>query len=1071
MPRATSAFQVSLCLAFCFLVLPACGGGGGAPAIAPVPTFEIVSVTATPDTFDEGTAPTVSLTVTSSLEPDSSTWRQVAGPSVPLTADGSGGATADLAGLEVAVDVAFVFEVEVVRDGEVRTEQVTVVCNAMTISPVPAAPMQIGGSTKAAAYLETETASWALYNVGNRFSATMIGSLPGSEFDIYVPGYIHDIQLVTYQGGTYALLAMGTEGIAVVACADPTHMQLMHSVQVNYFQDGLTFAEGGGSILENEEIASVTAPIVALESDDTTLWIADEGYGIHRTALTNVIGLPDAFAPVLEPDGTLLIDHEVFTLQYAGERPWGGPHSLRLIENKLFAALGFLGMGIFDPVTLAQVGSYNLYTDASVREDWFIDMDVVDEVQPGYLDAFTGMPDYRQASFEILEVWKNDVDAPTPWADFDRYGKYYYNARDVDVATYPHPGGGTPTSIAYIAYGLGGLIAVDVTGFTEADAGDGFLVAAYLGQAPAVPAHGPDKPIGEQTQSLYPYFGAGMLKEAGAVAVEADGPYVFWTDHFAGLVAMQGGEDPASNWKGAAAPYDNDDPSLADGILGDHWPDYEFVFSYDMSPYDPLDHESLPAWMYADPSALVTGEVNGHGSVFLLLPGRAFEEGGGTDLLLAAGAGGLNFVDILSLTDGDMADRYEVLANFPSTNEIGAAADGSPTQAIAIGHTQGIAASSRYLYVADGPHGLTAWRIADDEGVPIDDIHVVGNTLQDEYPVTVGETTVYPATHAWGVVYDEASQSAFALCQSVGLRRVPVADIEAGLGTVGAPLLMQPQPTDLFEHNGDFGTVDGLQWQDHAYDVEIRGTLAYVADGSNGLTIYDVSKDPTDMASGFVVANIGAGSTRPPLGRATGISLWTDPTTARTYAFIAAGPRGIGVVDVTDLQNLAFVKVFEPIKIEDEKVGHADGRAVDVQVIGDVAYFSYSSFGVVAYAIADLIEPVPEGVDPLEIWKRSGEVLEYDHRPIALARFKLDWLEGYEGVDGEALYMTHTHIAGKRMFYVGYGAAGVAVIDWSDAAAPQLVEVVPTVHEATAVTIANGRLYIADHDGGVLVCR
>ena len=59
-------------------------------------------------------------------------------------------------------------------------------------------------------------------------------------------------------------------------------------------------------------------------------------------------------------------------------------------------------------------------------------------------------------------------------------------------------------------------------GNKTADAVDNFLTASYLGYAPAVPAHGPDAPTGAQSQSLYPYFGAGMLKESGIVDVEVD---------------------------------------------------------------------------------------------------------------------------------------------------------------------------------------------------------------------------------------------------------------------------------------------------------------------------------------------------------------------------------------------------------------------------------------------------------------------------------------------------------------------------------------------------------------------
>jgi hypothetical protein len=265
--------------------------------------------------------------------------------------------------------------------------------------------------------------------------------------------------------------------------------------------------------------------------------------------------------------------------------------------------MGFLGMGIFDPDTLQQVGAYNLYTDATVDEDWFIDMDVSAVVRSDagdpFIDDFTGMPDYRQASFEITDVWHGDVDCGlkldwcTPWAAFDRYGKYYYRARAIDVATYAGNGGGDRT-IAYIAYGLARLVAVDVTGYDTAtppnDPGTGdwgnYLKAAYLGYAPAVPANGPDSPTGTDAKSLFPHFGSGMLKEAGAISVQvsldgADGEAtigkVYYSDHFAGLVVMDGAENPA-NWKDASCPAngcDNDtDPA---NVLGDHWPDYEFV--------------------------------------------------------------------------------------------------------------------------------------------------------------------------------------------------------------------------------------------------------------------------------------------------------------------------------------------------------------------------------------------------------------------------------------------------------------------------------------------------------------
>ena len=106
-----------------------------------------------------------------------------------------------------------------------------------------------------------------------------------------------------------------------------------------------------------------------------------------------------------------------------------------------------------------------------------------------------------------------------------------------------------PTTIAYIAYGLGGLIAVDVTGYDTDTPRD-----EYLGYAPAVPAKGPDVPTGTSANSLFPHFGSGMLVEAGVIDVkvspnaDATGGEVYYSDHFAGLVVMEHAEAP-ENWR------------------------------------------------------------------------------------------------------------------------------------------------------------------------------------------------------------------------------------------------------------------------------------------------------------------------------------------------------------------------------------------------------------------------------------------------------------------------------------------------------------------------------------------
>jgi hypothetical protein len=926
---------------------------------------------------------------------------------------------------------------------------------------------------------------WTLYNIANELRASPVNT-PENTIGLEVEGFIHDIEVVTYNDKRYALLAMGEEGITAVDITDPSNMVIhpdVESVKVNYYHEGINWTEGGGDVVLDNNISSSRGPVSSLvvynEGNTTNpsmqLIIGDEGYGLHKTALANLF---DATNGRETEDGTLMIEDDEYTLQYAGENPWGGPKSLTLFgdgsSTRLFVAQGFLGMGIYDPKTLDKVGRYNLYTDATENnggEDWFIDMDVTTEVQAGNIDTCTGMPDYNQASFEIQEVWHGDVVAPTPWADFDRYGKFYYDARNIDVATFPGTGD-TNRTIAYIAYGLGGMIAVDVSGYESATARsadcqtqNNFLEGTYLGYVPGLPAHGPDAQTGEQSQSLFPYFGVGMLKEAGVVDVKvnANTKEVYFSDHFAGLMVIGNADNPAGNW--SAGTFNNDD----NNNLGDHWPDYEFVTSYDMTPVLlPGSDETVPTFISEAPILLATGEVSGHGNVFALTSTFDPNTSGMIDVLLTSGGGGLNFIDVYGSTP-----RYdfEVPVHFATTDEIGADENGIATEGIInIGHSEGVAAYKNLLYLGDGPHGMSVWRIADDLCYPTDDVHLVANTLQDEYPI--GD--INPTPHAHEVILDNATNSALVMSQSRGVRRVSTSE----MGTVGAPVLLYPKSTDIYEHNKDEGNVaDFLSMQDHAYSAALKGNLAFTADGSNGLTVYDLSKDPTDTtnSNGYVVANIGGDTnSQPDLGRVSGVALWDDTSTGIAYAFVAAGSRGIAVVDVTNVldNNMTLVKIFEPIKMEGDKAGKADGKSVAVKIVGDHVFFTYDSFGIVCYSIADLIKPLPEGVDPQDIWT-PGTIGE---RPEATARFKLQDTSFFgsadlEGWGGGAVGMDVVSVNGKNFFYVAYGAAGVIKIEWTNPSAPVLKEHANTVGYASDVVVINGRAYVADSGGGLTLLK
>ena len=1023
-----------------------------------------VSVTADDLTVDELSQLEVVLRADYEGEAASVVWSQTSGPPVELLGVGPHEARAWIGLLDVAADVELGFQARVTVGDQSASGSGGFVLRSVDVDSVLGARVQIGGATRDVALLDGGGA-WLLRGVGNRLESSPVAQADAPAGTAYLGGLVRDIEVVPFEGRTYALAALGSDGIAVVDATSPLDLQLLHEVRVGYEQTGLTWTDGGGNLAQDQTIAGTRGTVQALESDGETLWIANQDYGVQRTALANLLS---PAGPLIGPDGTLSMDVEAFTLQYAGESPWGAPFDLELHDQRLFVASAELGLLVLDPTTLERLGAYNPYTDVSFVEDWCGSMDVANEVQPGFLDPLTGMPDYRQVAFEILEVAHGGAEAPTPWADFQGYGRYHYRAVGVALADIG------PRTVAFVACSLGGAFAVDVTSPGQ---GEGAFAPVRLGYVPAVPVKGPEKPLGspfEHDGSLVEHRGIGRLIEGGVRDVLLAGDLLFLADHFGGAIAVGGLEDPGAKWAGPHAPYDNDE----DGIPGNHFPPYENVSSYDMRALDPDDHESMPACYGEPPTIAVSGELGGHGGRLLALPGLDLDLPGTRDLLQAVGAGGLSLLDVVGVTGPAGEASVQLALAVPTTREVGAAPDGSATQLISIGHTDGVAVANGLLFVADGPHGVSAWRDVDASGHPSHEVRLVANTVQSEGPVVVGGTTVLPATHATGLLADDASQRVLIGCKSLGLRLAGSSQLEDA--HPGAPRLIPIAPEDAYEHKSGDEHGEELaapampKAQDQAYGAALRGTLAFVADGVNGLTIYDLGEDPTDPNSGWFVANLGGGGHQSPaLGTATGVALWSDPASGRDYALVAAGPKGIGVIDVTDPASPVLVKVFQPIKVVDEDeeghVGKADGRGVDVALVGGHALLAYDSFGVVRYRLSELVAPLPEGVDPKELWKFEGGVLLFDHRPEAVGRFKLQGVPGYEDRRGGALYLDAQTLGGRTRVYVPYGDAGLAIVDWTAPAAPVLVELIPTAGTCTAATVANGRVYLADGSGGVVL--
>lgn len=104
------------------------------------------------------------------------------------------------------------------------------------------------------------------------------------------------------------------------------------------------------------------------------------------------------------------------------------------------------------------------------------------------------------------------------------------------------------------------------------------------------------------------------------------------------------------------------------------------------------------------------------------------------------------------------------------------------------------------------------------------------------------------------------------------------------------------------------GTARGLS---NAWDVRLRGDLAFVSDGLDGLAVVDVS-DPRDPS---VVGRVSTG------GQARGLAVSDD------IVYLAAGSAGLVLVDVSDPREPAVVGRSGEIPGTAIRVDYADGYA------------------------------------------------------------------------------------------------------------------------------------------------
>jgi hypothetical protein len=286
-----------------------------------------------------------------------------------------------------------------------------------------------------------------------------------------------------------------------------------------------------------------------------------------------------------------------------------------------------------------------------------------------------------------------------------------------------------------------------------------------------------------------------------------------------------------------------------------------------------------------------------------------------------------------------------------------------------------------------------------------------------------------------------------------------------------------------------FGLIGGIDTPGPAREVAVQGRYAYVADGTSGLQIIDVS-DPT--------APVPAGNLDTP---------WevVDVVVDGSFAYLADGWGGLRIVDVSNPAS--------PLLVGSASLPQPVRR---VEIWGSLAWVAYSS-RVEAFDVSDPASPRrlggfdvggPDGANHLAMREgilcaacgyRCGphsptigslQLFDVEAREIPTPVGSLDWITDETGIvtSGDLAYLTDSSglqivdisdpagpalmgflaaeyaagvfVAGPHA-YVAAGS-GLLIVDVSDPVAPALVGSLPTPYRAQAVAAEDGLAYLTD---------
>jgi hypothetical protein len=276
-----------------------------------------------------------------------------------------------------------------------------------------------------------------------------------------------------------------------------------------------------------------------------------------------------------------------------------------------------------------------------------------------------------------------------------------------------------------------------------------------------------------------------------------------------------------------------------------------------------------------------------------------------------------------------------------------------------------------------------------------------------------------------------------------------------------------------------------------ARDVVVRGDLAFVADGPQGLRIFNINNaaapflvstyDTPGFARGVAVAGEHAYVADDASGLLViSIANPAAPTLAGSYN-TSGGAMGVAVSGnvalVADFVGLQSLNISNPASPTLTSTTYPpSGNVYDVAIAGDQAYVAVGSAGMYVFSLANPATPLYMGLHDTPGLAMRVKV-QGDHAFIAdgAAGLRIVSVVNPAAPTLVATLDTPTFATGVAVdgefVYVSDSTSGVQFIDIANPAAPVLLATHDTPGDATNLVVVGDKAYVADLSGGLQIIR